>query len=151
MDKIIEDYVKSLEKKKTMFLVEECLKSLKEDEIIINKDAFSTIKRLFSFYTDKYNVQQEILKNKKIIDYELLLNELKKYSDDLEVETSILSNFKNGFIILQLRHSGELIGILKSHKVNLDKSKDLIRTYKNKGLTLNYYYFNKGNLIRIIN
>ncbi|WP_445457008.1 hypothetical protein [Flavobacterium sp. HNIBRBA15423] len=137
---------------KTIPYVLESYKNIENGEILlkenINKNKAKKSKDIFEIYSVR-KVIQDASNNDNKTDFDYLLDNLKKIPEDVHIFSIIVVCKECSYTFFY--ENKNLIGILKSNELTLNKINDLIPIYREKKLTLNYKKFINGKYKETIN
>lgn len=142
MEKIKQQYISLLSSCEDLPFASECLTSLKEEEIMINRDNTDIVQNLLLLYTDRYNIQKNVVRKETVLGYDYLLDKLKGLDKGMILKTTYVFKKDYGYVLVYSEELFSVIGVLKTLNSSLEKMKKLQLIYKKKGLKTNLYLLN---------
>jgi hypothetical protein len=131
--------------------VKECLDIIANEEILLKEDIninnTKSNKDIFGIYLAR---KENLEKSQDITDFNFLLSRLKEMELDLPVKSLIIVASANSYTIFYDGKNESIVAILKSNELNIEKINQLNKVYIDKGISVNYSRYFKGELIEII-
>lgn len=127
-------------------LIKEFVRISKEEEIYLEDSGLLPRDVTLTNYTDKYNVQKNIVKKDIVIGYEDLTEGLRVYNgENVHLFTMAVSD--SVFIFFVNEDISQLIGVIRSYNQNRSSILEMNKIYRTKGLDVNGITIKPNELI----